>query len=479
MSDIQGVDISGLQGTRQFGRYVEIEIRDFKSKTKKIIGNDFEIDFEYFKSIDQVQEDDSGKIRIYGLTPDTIKSLQEGGGEVLLKCKYRESNLETLFHAYIARIYAEVSNNTTMTTIECSANLMNYYQSGTVQGSPNASPTSFLQFLLSVGKALGATETIIQPLHQQGLSEKFHKDFGEYVNTAEFKASFVGTHQQLLEDIKNNLGIGYIKKPLDSGGFSISFIFNDSAIEQITKIIDSGYRKVPVSSNLPAITPESQQVQNDRFEALKKMQTAESDDYEVVVLNEKTGLISVKIEYKIATAYADRVLYDSDVETLKSQQDGIDANVLVEKNRLKELEKERKAKEKGKTYIPKKSKFRTEIKVNRKYAKVKALLNPNVKPQSLVAVAEGVSLIIKDKDLSGNKVVDAEGQELEKREYLKMRVKDVRFKGNNKKGDWIMEAYCLDTDSKEQITAVDFSQLKRTTSPEDLTEEAEESEGIE
>ena len=62
-----------------------------------------------------------------GLTPETIESLQFEGGEVVLRCGYTQSSVDVLFIAYIARLYYDVNNNTTVTTIECSANLLNYY----------------------------------------------------------------------------------------------------------------------------------------------------------------------------------------------------------------------------------------------------------------------------------------------------------------------------------------------------------------
>ena len=61
----------------QFLRYCEVVVKDFKKETKITIGNDFEIEFEYFKTLDQTKEDDSGKVTIYGLTRETIALLEE------------------------------------------------------------------------------------------------------------------------------------------------------------------------------------------------------------------------------------------------------------------------------------------------------------------------------------------------------------------------------------------------------------------
>jgi hypothetical protein len=108
-----------MSGNIQFGRYVEVEIRDFDSNVKTVIGNEFEIEFEYFKTLDQTKEDDSGTIRIFGLTPERVKSLQVNGGEVRLHCGYINSSISTLFVASIVRLYSNNVENTTVTIIEC------------------------------------------------------------------------------------------------------------------------------------------------------------------------------------------------------------------------------------------------------------------------------------------------------------------------------------------------------------------------
>lgn len=456
--------MSNVLSSRQFGRYLEVEIRDFKSQTKTTISNEFEIEFEFFKSLDQVTEDDSGKIKIYGLTPERIKALQEGGGEVILRCKYRYAEVQVLFQAYISRCYAEVSNNTTLTTIECSANLMNYYQTGTIASE---SHTTIADFIASLGEKLGAVQTVIflPDIRNSDYPESVVNNLREFISEADVRLSSVGNYQEILEDFCSGIGFDSIRENLPSGGFVLGFYLNDSGAARMIQEINLGYRRVKRNVSKPS------QKSNIEFSSLKESQEADSNSREYTTLTEKTGLISVKIEYKIATAYADQVLYDHEVETVQSQEKGMNLEARLEKSRAREAEKVRKAAEKGKVYTPKSSTYTRTKKVNRKYARVKALLNPNIKPQSIIAVPESVSLL-----RSTGQVVSV----FEESEYFEdeledfddalavLRVRSVAFKGNNKRNDWIMDIYAEDLSKSRELTEVELTQLQRVNSPEDV-----------
>jgi len=69
---------------------------------------------------------------------------------------------------------------------------------------------------------------------------------------------------------------------------------------------------------------------------------------------------------------------------------------------------------------------RTPIEINRRYNKITTLLNPLVKPQSLV--------FTKDKKSD---------------DYLVHRVRHASYKGNNKRSAWTMLLYCEDTETKK------------------------------
>ena len=58
-------------------------------------------------------------------------------------------------------------------------------------------------------------------------------------------------------------------------------------------------------------------------------------------------------------------------------------------------------------------------------------------------------------------------------EYTIYRVRNANYKGNNKKGDWIMDLYCEDTDTNVVTPEEVKAQLARM-SPEDVEVEIEQ-----
>jgi hypothetical protein len=436
---------------RQFGRFVEVEIRDFNSNVKTTIGNEFEIEFEYFKTLDQTQQDDSGRIRIYGLTNERIKSLQVEGGEVRLRCGYLNSQIDTLFIASIARLYSETNDNTSLTTIECSANLLtHYYMGGASVGGKVLRP--LLNFLEDFSDSIGAAKLEF-PLGN--IPKPLQNDFITFLKTRAINATYTGTLDIVIDAICQSFGLTYRKGEVD-GILIIAFDFSDIGVERTKKSIKEGYVKVI----------NEDEISNERysfFDTLKSEDTSK----EAIILNELTGLIESKIEYKIATAYADQVaLSGNDVETLKSQQSRSDKI-------SKENERIAKAKAKGKAYNSKKvAEKRTTIKVNRRYNRIKALLNPLLKPQSMVLVFESPDVPEENKTVGDNTSVadkssiDEEG--VVSGEYGLYRVRNATYKGNNKRSDWIMDLYCEDT-KRNSVTQEEIDAFE-ATNPEDSLE---------
>ena len=112
---------------KKFGRYCSVEVRNFITGQKHTIGNDFNITFEFFKTIDEVDNASTGTIRIVGVTKETFDIMKSDGGEVSLSVGYVNTEIDLLFVATITRMYLVVENGTLVTVIECSANVMNYH----------------------------------------------------------------------------------------------------------------------------------------------------------------------------------------------------------------------------------------------------------------------------------------------------------------------------------------------------------------
>ena len=426
-----------MEKNRQFGRFAEIEIRDFNKELKTIIGNEFEIEFEYFKSLDQTQDDDSGKIRIFGLTKDRVESLQTEGGEVRFRCGYINSDIETLFVASIARLYANKENNTTVTTIECSANLLHYYFTGGVSANDGSIPT-IVNLAGIYGKILGATGTIVELPKDPSISAETKVLLEKFVKTYLIKKTFVGSFETILRNFCDTFGMVFRREETEDGMFVAVFEVSLIGAVRMLKITQEGY-----VGDVPSPSVEANK--NLFIRTLKE----NDESLDITILNSETGLIDAKTEYKVATAYIDENLSKDDVETLKSRQ--------------KRVKYERGEGTKQTTY-----------EITRKYNRVKALLNPMVKPQSLVAVFESSEVPeeanIIGSDENKNTRVIPNKKELIEGTYGKYRVRNATYKGNNKRGDWIMDLYCEDSDA--YAASIDeIKELERTSSSEDFKTE--------
>jgi len=556
-----------MEMNRQFDRFAEVEIRDFDGGVKTIISNDFEIEFDYFKTIDQTQEDDSGRIRIYGLTPERIKSLQFGGGEVHFKCGYTKSSIDTLFIAYIARLYSQDKDNTTVTTIECSANLMNYYINGSsTSGGGSGGQKTMEVFTMELLKSLGFNNLLFI---LDNVPENRQKDVEDYIKTFAMPIAFVGSAENTLTNMMNMFGLGMrAEKDKDGSGKVVHISVLPVGVDRILKSIDNGYSKVGSNASKNKTS-----VNGERFNVLYSTLKADDDSNTIAILDNKTGLIESKTEYKIATAYVDQeaksskedppsksnktknpakttkksvssdgddfvsnsVLqglvikggvggqatqggkvksYTADFAAIVSQVIGNDLirftgfndeyhrlrggrhpagqafdltiksahegapnqkNLILQAAvengyRVKVLD-EYNFPSKGATgghlhvsvygrdtdstqpeSLNNNLSFaayrRTDFKINRKYNRVKALLNPLVKPQSMVAVLEKDST---SSDIKGSGDLSYDSVST----YQTYRVRSATYKGNNKRNDWVMELYCEDTEttnmSKEQL----------------------------
>lgn len=438
-TDNKSNDIITLKG-KQFGRYVEVEVKDFSSATKLIISNEFEIEFDFFKTVDETKQASVGRIVIYGLNLDTVKNLQHEGGEVTLRCGYEQLQIVNLFTAYITRFYTETANNTTVTTIECSANILDFYYTGGqyLGGNPYARGETKDNITVST-KADTRDFSLFETL-QYYAPPVWRAEFNynntpsdkratleNYINTLQCITNFESLpYDELFKMLCDNFGLTMIKDTLNK---VITFSFNDFGLMKALNDIETGdYRKV--SSNKQAYLANKR-----NFESLYKTNgVAETVG---IVLDKRTGLISNRTEYKIATAYADQQLSPNESETIESMRSRSDK---ANKKASAEAERKRKAVEKGKEYKRKPEKYsRQKIRVNRLYQRITALLNPNVKPQTIVIIRNELH-----------------------QTFDKLRVREATFRGNNRRNDWVMELYCEDTQGTydADLTAAQVAQLE-------------------
>ena len=293
----------GLSKERQFLRHCTVTVKNFNKEVKTVIGNEFEIEFEYFKTVDQTQEDDSGKVTIYGLSKSTIALLEEEGGEIWLDCGYENSFVGTLFIAYVSRVYTEIVNNTTATTLECSANLLTHFFSGYAI-SDGTSPIPLMELLNQLALAAGFPQAVFV---YDNIPESDFNSVVKYVNTLKATSYNIGDMNTVLDSVTDYYGLTF-GRGLFEGVDSAAFSFTDLGLKKALNNIAKGYQALEITD------PETVNAQTQFRKTLVSDERTESG----FVLTKETGLISAQAEYQMATSFLDQKLSANERETAES-----------------------------------------------------------------------------------------------------------------------------------------------------------------
>ena len=400
----------------QFGRYAEVIIKDFNKNVRTVVGNDFEIEFEFFKSVDDSKQNSTGAIRIKGLSEERCEAFSESGGEVTLRCGYQD-NIETLFVAYIMRMYKEIRDNTTVMTIECSMNVQEFFYSSGFEATPNSkgveyrSPLSIM--LKNYAENLGYVR--VDFYTDSTFTKEEQAQVYEIYNKGVVSFQFEGTASEQLNMMCTAIHVSRNNIPTDDG-LVLQLVAKQGFLDAL-----GGVERIS--------DEESKKYYKDYVDFRGMYQATQSDGFgTLTTLSTTTGLLSTQVEYKIAKAYRDQELMSDSEETLQSKE-----------KTAKFYENEKKRKADGKKELKavkgfKAKTVRNEIQVRRRYLKLTALLNPKVRPQSPLMVI--------------HKVYNEQGQVEFKSDVG--RARDVSYKGNNKTGDWTMEVY-LETNAENDI----------------------------
>ena len=401
-----------IQQGYQFGRYVEVEIKNFTTKEKTIIPNDFEIDFEFYKTVDQVNNASVGVVKIYGLKEDTIRKINSDGGEIALNCGYSNSNIETLFVADILSVIPSVQSGTSVTEIRCSANVLAYSFGQHI--SLGAGLTTVYNALTEISNKLGVIPKIVI---STSVPDNMIKEYIELLSTWAFKIDFFGTPQQVLEMICLNFDFQIVDEVYTDEKTGVKtkvlvFGQNDNGVATFLNIIQEGYPKYSEKNK------KEDAKNNTKKEKLEELFiTPRQQSKTAIVLTKKSGLISAQAGYKIATITATQELSANESQTEASKQKESEFNTK---------QKERKAKYEKRVAAGKKVKpFQNKVttrRVNRRFMQFEAQINPSLRPQGHVLIYPM--------------------QEEYRGIYI---VRDITFKGNNKQGDWKMSGTAEDT----------------------------------
>lgn len=395
----------------QFARYAEVEIKNFMTGEKTVIPNDFEIDFEFLKTIDQVEQASVGVVKIYGLTDETIQRITSDGGEIKLTCGYTNSTVATLFIADILYINSQPESGTVVTEIHCSANVLTHIFGAVL--SVGQGMTTISKLANDIGKLIGRKaffKTTNVPMVSM-------KNYIEVVQTWGLRVDLFGTPEQLLDIFCLNFDFQFTTDDFsdEALGNQPNIVFSQKAngVTNLLKRSEEGYQKITKQElSVNKLSDEN------GIEGL--FITPESEKATAIVLRKDTGLVSANVGYKMATISETQELSANEKQTENSK---IKQSVFNTKQAEKKKKYEDKVAE-GKKVKPLKMKT-TNIKVNRKVLNFEAQLNPSLRPQGHIVVFP--------------KRVEHRGT------YI---VRDVKFKGNNKRGQWVMSGTAEDTMGK-------------------------------
>lgn len=397
----------------QFGRVIEVDIKNFKTNQKISIGNEFKIEFTFYKTIDEVNEASVGNVKIYGLTEETRKSLGGSGGELTLRCGYLNSEVKTLFIADIVKIAPEYGSSESIVNIDVSANFMDYAFSKTA----NFGTKEISIFDRAVG--LANDEKRYVEFNLSNINEQDIQSVTEWIQTAKSRVAFAYNQKQDLDNFCDTYGftfsreVGVSNEETDDTDKYLKFYVPANKAHIITQWSYGSYQKVKQEISQKDITDEKNFKNifvTDESEAIKQ----------AFVFSKETGMIGYpRLQEKIVEVPENWKVRSNEEATQES------LNTVANKKQAIAA-KQAKRKAEGKKPLKVKPKNYT-IKVNRKFVTVTAQINPDVKPQSHVKI---ISLI-----------EEANGI---------YRVRSIRYTGNNRDGSFVMEMDCEDsTGSKD------------------------------
>lgn len=411
-----------MEKRTQFGRVCILDFINFTNDETLTINNDLRISFEFFKSLDEVNNASTGKITIYGLTEETAFRLGNRVGlkyqsEVICKVGYNSdpNNIQPLFRGVVTNNRYRRQDGTSVTEIEVSASFQDFII-GQMQSLmfKDTSITDIVYKSLDYFGQFGGITTNDTPENVASV--------GLAIQSLKVKSwSFSGTFQELLERLQFDFGFSDVSKDVEGGWrFSISekkkqdYIAAGKYLEnKYTIDPNTGEAKQKDKSRQYLYTPPKYTGTSTIPQASKSLKNLfiEQNSKDAIILNFDTGLLerpyldnkNVKVPYNSKIGKTDTVVEKQAAEAKRSKKTG---EVLVDK-------------ETGKVKMKKPPKTMT---INRRFMTIKALLNPAIKPQSQVGI------YLKDQNLDGI-----------------YRVRNCSFKGDTHEGEWTVTAEIEDT----------------------------------
>lgn len=403
----------------QFGRIVQVELRNYITKQKFFIDNNLRIDFAFFKTIDETTEASVGQVKIYGLTQETFNEMYSVAGELELRFGYSGTEVQTLFIATITTMYPENTQEGVCAVINVSANYAEYmYTKIRVDAVKDQTIASVLFDLRA--QSQGTIDEVRFDL--DNVPQEHRSSVAAMVREAKINFSVTSNLGGALNEFSKKYGLSTFidkeRKILYAGFLTVN----------VPKYIVFSNTAYPKANFIP-----SEKSQNNIL-MLEGLEQDQSDD-NAFILNSSTGLLGYpKQEYKLISVPADWKPAASEEVTRKGQE-----TIMTNAQKKKEADekyakKVAKATEKGTLdkLKPQKKTRQGNIQVKRKYLRVTALLNAAVKPQSQVNIQSNLDVY------SGI-----------------YRVRTATYQGTNGNGNCSMELYCEDSLRRSDAVATE------------------------
>lgn len=351
----------------QSGRLCKLEFYNFVSKKKFTIDQSLRISFEYTKSADETETSSTGEITIHGLTEETAEALGDrisdsNGGmfQTEVKCSVGYSgdpeNFQTLFYATVMSNKYTKGQGTSQTKIVVSANFA-AFNLGNYQTIEIGRPY-MMQCLFSIADYFPSFKTI--NLRLSNVPIEYQEVVARNIELTRMMSwSYTGNLGGYLDKICNTFNLTYTREVASDGTNTINFLIDPlHVVTYVNLQIPDGLKFTPKeqSSHISNRPNTIQSLNED-----KESKTA-------VVLSQNTGLL--------ATPYLDNrnVKVPFSNNTQKNE-----VIVGVKQNKLKDGKPSKKP--------PK------EMTVNRRFLSVRCLLNPAIKPHSMVKIVTGINKV--------------------------------------------------------------------------------------
>lgn len=406
MADIKGV---------QLGRLLEINIYNYNSN-EVVTFSGFDMECEFYKTDDAVNEASIGKVAIYNMTDETFNKINIEGCELEVKFGYEGTEVkeQRLFLAFVTAVDRHIDGSNVITVFQVSLNFKEY----------NFTPITVARKEKTIGSIITQVGELYEAVFKIDLGnipKEYQDKVTEYITDGLIpKFTFNGTLDEFLKRINNDFGLTNhtvsegIKGTNNRVVKELIFTFRDNYVPIIINKVNKPYAKIK---------------QQQELDILFQRDTSDV----VTILNHDTGLLGTpQVEYKIQRVSEYWNFAETDQQTFESQVRQQDRNIREAQASLKRAEREAKAKEKGKTLKPRKPRKAGTISVRRKYLKARALPNPAVRPLSIIEIQSKI------KENSGL-----------------YRVRGVHFSVNNFKQDVYMEMTLESVDTEDKVVYVD------------------------